>query len=134
MLILGQKGQIWTKKAQNGLNQVFPVLSLGFFINTPKIQLKYAKLRRSYDSFPRNWQKMSIFGPRLAQNGPNGIFRAKSENVTSITLGSPNFVPKIQIILSTDFEISAGRTVERTDGRRLNHKSQPRCGGPKTQN
>ena len=27
--------------------------------------------------------KKGIFGPKLAQNGPNRIFRAKSENVTS---------------------------------------------------
>ena len=39
------------------------------------------------------WDKKGIFGPKLAQNGPNGILRAKSENVTSVALGSPNFVP-----------------------------------------
>ena len=48
------------------------------------------------------WAKKGIFGPKLAQNGPNGpngIFWAKSENVTSITLGSPNFVPKFRKFL-----------------------------------
>ena len=33
------------------------------------------------------WAKKGIFGPKLAQNGPNGIFWAKSENVTSVALG-----------------------------------------------
>ena len=37
--------------------------------------------------------KKGIFGPKLAQNGQNRIFWAKSENVTSVALGSPNFVP-----------------------------------------
>ena len=83
----------------------FWVLSLGYFINTPKIQFKYAKLRRSYDSFPRNvqnvhfWAKKGIFGPKLAENGPNRIVWAKSENVTSVTLGSPNFVPNFRKFL-----------------------------------
>ena len=45
------------------------------------------------------WAKKGIFGPKLAQKGQNGIFRAKSENVTFVALGSPNFVPKIRTIL-----------------------------------
>ena len=45
------------------------------------------------------WAKKGIFGPTLAQNGPNGIFRAKSENVTSVALGSPNFVPNFRKFL-----------------------------------
>ena len=80
------------------------------------------------------WPKMAIFWPKTGQKWPNGIFRAKSENVTSVALGNPNFVPKIRKFLWTDFEISAGHTNKRTngqaDGRRLNHKSQPHCGGP----
>ena len=30
------------------------------------------------------WAKKGIFGPKLAQNGPNVIFPAKSENVTDL--------------------------------------------------
>ena len=41
--------------------------------------------------------KKGIFGPKLAQNGPNGIFRAKS--VFSVALGSPNFVPNFRKFL-----------------------------------
>ena len=35
--------------------------------------------------------KKGIFGPKLAQNGLNRIFWAKSKNVPSIALGSPSF-------------------------------------------
>ena len=45
------------------------------------------------------WAIKAIFEPELAQNGPNRIFRAKSENVTSVTLGSPNFVPNFRKFL-----------------------------------
>ena len=45
------------------------------------------------------WAKKGIFGPKLAQNGQNGIFRAKSENVTSVALGIPNFVPNFRKFL-----------------------------------
>ena len=45
------------------------------------------------------WAKKGIFEPKLAQNGPNGIFRAKSKNVTSVALGSPNFVPNFRKFL-----------------------------------
>ena len=45
----------------------------------------------------------NVFLTKTGQNGQNGIFRAKSENVTSVALGSPNFVPKIRTILWTDF-------------------------------
>ena len=45
------------------------------------------------------WAKKGIFGPKLAKNGPNRIFRSKSENVTSVTLGSPNFVPNFRKFL-----------------------------------
>ena len=40
------------------------------------------------------WAKKAIFGPKKGQNGPNGIFRAKSENVTSVALGSPTLCQK----------------------------------------
>ena len=103
MLILGQKGANLDQKGPKmGGTRFFPVLSLGYFINRPKIQFKYAKLTSSYDLFPRNWRKFwakkGIFGPKLAHNGPNKIFRAKSKNVTS-TLGSPNFVPNFRKFL-----------------------------------
>ena len=45
------------------------------------------------------WAKKGIFGPKLAQNGPYGIFRAKFKNVTSVALGSPNFVPNFRKFL-----------------------------------
>ena len=38
-----KRGKFGPKRAKNGRNQIFPVLSLGYFINTPKIQFKYAK-------------------------------------------------------------------------------------------
>ena len=45
MLILGQKGanldQKWPKM---GRTRFFPKISLGYFINRPKMQFKYAKL------------------------------------------------------------------------------------------
>ena len=50
--------------------------------------------------------KEGIFGPKLAQNGPNVIFRTKSKNVTSVALESPNFVPNFRKFLKTDSEIS----------------------------
>ena len=46
------------------------------------------------------WAKKGIFFlPKLAKNGPNGIFREKFENVTSVALGSPNFVPNFRKFL-----------------------------------
>ena len=33
------------------------------------------------------WTKKGSFRPELAQNGPNDIFRAKSENFASVALG-----------------------------------------------
>ena len=45
------------------------------------------------------WAKMAIFGPFLTKNGENEIFSPKSENVTSVTFISPNFVQKIRTIL-----------------------------------
>ena len=82
MLILGQKGaNLDQKGSKMGGTRFFPVLSLGYFINTPKIQFKYAKLGRSYDSFPRNLAKMSIFGLKRAfldlnwpKTGQTGFF------------------------------------------------------------
>ena len=61
------------------------------------------------------WAKKGIFAPKLAENGPNWIFLAKSENVTSVALGSPNFVPKIknfyeQILRSLPNARTNGRT------------------------
>ena len=62
---MGQKGaNLDQKGSKMGGTRFFPVLSLGYFINTPKIQFKYAKLRRSYDSFPRNWPKCPFFGQK----------------------------------------------------------------------
>ena len=43
--------------------------------------------------------KKDIFGPKLAQNGPNRIFRAKSENVTSFALENPYFAPNFRKFL-----------------------------------
>ena len=92
-----KKANLDQKGPKMGGTRFFPVLLQGYFINRPKMQFKYAKLRRSYDSFFEKLAKMSIFGlkraffgPKLAKNGPNGIFRAKSKNVTFVALGSPN--------------------------------------------
>ena len=70
------------KGAKMGGTRFFPLLSLGYFINRPKMQFKYAKLRRSYDSFPRNWlkcpfwAKKGIFGPGFfGQNLKMSYFR-----------------------------------------------------------
>ena len=59
----GQKGANLDQKGpkMDG-TRLFPVLSLGYFKNRPKMQFKYAKLRRSYDSFPRNWPKCPFLG------------------------------------------------------------------------
>ena len=67
MLIWGQKGANLDQKGPKmGGNRFFPVLSLGYFINRPKMQFKYAKLRRSYDSFPRNWPKCPFWANKYA--------------------------------------------------------------------
>ena len=86
MLILGLKGANLDQKGPKmGGTRFSPELSLGYFINRPKMQFKYAKLRRSYDS--EKLAEMSIlgqkghFGYQLAQNGPNGIFWAKKRQI-----------------------------------------------------
>ena len=67
MLILGQKrANLDQKGPKMGGTRFFPVLSLGYFMNRPKMQFKYAKLKRSYDSFPRNWPKCPFFGLKRA--------------------------------------------------------------------
>ena len=59
----GQKrANLDQKGPKMGGTRFFPVLSLGYFIYTPIIQFKYAKLRRSYGSFPRNWPKCPFLG------------------------------------------------------------------------
>ena len=73
----------------------------GLFHNKSKLQFKYAKLGRSY-----------------------GLCHFRR-------IRKPQLYAKNKKILWTDFEISAKWTDGRTNGRRLNHKSQPRCGGPK---
>ena len=45
------------------------------------------------------WAKKGTFGPKLSQNWQSRIFQAKSENVTSVALGSPNFVPNFRKFL-----------------------------------
>ena len=45
------------------------------------------------------WAKKGIFGPKLAPNGQSGLSRGKSENVTSVAIGSPNFVPNFRKFL-----------------------------------
>ena len=49
--IFYQKGTKTTKTS------FFLELSHDYFINRPKIQFKYAKLRRSYDQILRSWPK-----------------------------------------------------------------------------
>ena len=49
--------------------------------------------------------KMAIFGPFFTKNGENEIFSQKSENVTSFTFISHNFVQKIRKILWVDLAI-----------------------------
>ena len=88
-----------------GGTRFFPVPLLGYFMNTPKIQFKYANLEDPMTRFQEIgqnvlfWAKKGIFEPKLAQNGPNGVFWAKSENVTSVALGSSNFVPNFRKFL-----------------------------------
>ena len=61
------------------------------------------------------WAKKGIFGPKLGQNG---IFWAKSENVTSVPLESPNFVPNSENCYERILRsLSNGRTDARTDRR-----------------
>ena len=102
------------------------------------MSFKYGKLRWSYGSFPRNWPKCpfwaknGIFGPKLAQNGPNRIFQAKSKNVTSVALGAlilcqilENFYERIPRCLSN------GRTYVWTEMRMWIYRFLSYCGEPK---
>ena len=57
-----KRGKFGPKRPKMGGTRFFPVLSLGYFINRPKSIFKYAKLRRSYDSFSRNWPKCPFLG------------------------------------------------------------------------
>ena len=50
---------------QKGQNKIFPGTYIGLFHNKPKIQIKYAKLRRSHHQILRNWPKRWF----LAKNG-----------------------------------------------------------------
>ena len=61
---------------------------------------------REIDQNVNFWAKKGIFGTKLDRNGPNGIFPAKSKNVTFLALGSPNFVPNFRKFLLMDSEIS----------------------------
>ena len=45
------------KRAKTTKTRSFLELSRDYFINRPKIQFKYAKLRRSYEQILRNWPK-----------------------------------------------------------------------------
>ena len=81
MLILGQKGANLDQKGPKmGGTRFFPVLSLGYFINRPKTQFKYAKLRISYVSFPRNWPKCPFWAKKAfldlnwPKTGQTGFF------------------------------------------------------------
>ena len=113
MLILGQKGANLDQKGPKmGGTRFFPVLSLGYFINRPKMQFKYVKIKKILWPDFEKLAEALIFGQKwpfltkIGQKRPNGIFRAKSENVTSVALGSPNFVPNLRKFLWTDSEIS----------------------------
>ena len=66
------------------------------------------------------WAKKAIFGPKKGQNGPNKIFRAKSENVTSVALEAPTLCQKSEkpyepISRSPPNGRTNGRTEERTE-------------------
>ena len=82
MLILGQKrANLDQTGPKMGGTRFFPVLSLGYFINRPKMQFKYAKLRSSYDSFSRNWPISPFFELKRAfldlnwpKTGQTGFF------------------------------------------------------------
>ena len=67
-----KRGKFGPKRPKLGGTRFFPELSLGYFINRPKMQFKYSKLRRSYDSFPRNLPKcpfLGYIGPKTGQTG-----------------------------------------------------------------
>ena len=57
-----KRGKFGLKGPKMSGTRFFPVLSLNYFIKRPEMQFKYAKLRRSYDSFPRNWPKCPFLG------------------------------------------------------------------------
>ena len=105
-------------RAKTAKTRFFPELSLGYFINRPRIKIKICKTKKILRPDLEKLTETLIFGqkwPFWPKWRPNRIFRAKSENVTSVGLGSPNFVPKIKNFLWTDFEISAGHTNARTN-------------------
>ena len=106
MLIWGQKGANLDQKGPKmGVSRFFLELSLGYLIKRPKMYFRYAKLGRFYDLFLK-LVETSIFGLKMLfldinwpKNGPNKIFQAKPENVTSLALGSFNFVPSFRKFL-----------------------------------
>ena len=106
MLILGQKG---ANLDQNGPKMGGTRFFWNFHLVISSIDPKCSlDMQNQEDPITRFreigqkvhfWAKKGIFGPKLAQNGQNRIFRAKSENVTSVALGSPNFVPNFRKFL-----------------------------------
>ena len=62
---LDQKGANLDQKGPKmGGTRFSPALSLGYFINRSKMPFIYAKLRRSYDFFPRNWPNCPIWAKK----------------------------------------------------------------------
>ena len=80
------------------------------------------------------WPKMAIF-TKMNQKSPNGIFGQNLKmshpshwEVPTLSRKSENYYERILRSLPN------AHTDAHTDERRLNHKSQPRCGGPKRGN
>ena len=92
------------KRAKTTKTRFLSKLSLSFFINRPKIQFKYAKLRKSYDhiwEIGRNidfWPKIDIF-PKRAKTG----FPGKIRKCYFCRIRKPKLCVKFQKILRNGF-------------------------------
>ena len=122
----------WPKKSQNGQNKVFSQ-NLHWVIS--KIASKYKTKKILWLDFEKLAETL-IFGQKwhffttMGQKRPNGIFSGKIQKSHFHRIRKPQLCAKNQIIPMNEFW-DLCRTKAQTDGRRLNHKSQPRCGGPK---
>ena len=120
-LFWAKTGKFEPKRPQNGWNQIFTEDSLGYFINRPKMQFKHAKLRRSYDSFSRNWPKCPFLGQNVhfdlnwPKTGQTGFFGQNSK----MSLPSHQEAPTLSQISENSYErilrsLSNVRTYART--------------------
>ena len=110
----------WPKRAKTAKTRFFPEFSLVFFLKSkPKMQFKYAKLRRSRIS------KTSDFWPKMA------IFLPKQDFSTKIRKCNFRHIGKPQLSEQSYERVSRSPPNVRTNERTWFNRSQPLRGGPK---